>query len=83
MNTFELTISSPEKELYKGEAVAVSCTTSVGAITILANHSPFASIAVPESMTYRKEEHSSDTEIELPYGAIVEFSGNKCSVLVN
>lgn len=83
MNTFELTISSPDKELYKGDAAALSCTTPVGKITILANHSPFSAIAVPGVISYRKKEESSNIKLELPYGAIVEFSSNKCCVLVN
>ena len=41
MNTFFLTISSPDGDIFKGEAVFLSLRGSEGDLAIMAGHTPF------------------------------------------
>lgn len=41
MNTFPLTVSSPDGNLYKGEAVRLTLRGSEGELAVMAGHIPF------------------------------------------
>ncbi len=41
MNTFKLTVSTPDGERYKGETEALFVRGSEGDLAVLANHAPF------------------------------------------
>ena len=47
MKTFKLVISTPEGDLFKGEAVKVSVRGTEGELAILANHIPFVTSVKP------------------------------------
>ena len=47
MKTFKIVISTPEGDLFKGEAVKVSLRGTEGELAILANHIPFVTSVKP------------------------------------
>ena len=47
MNTFSLIISSPDGDIFKGEAAFLSLRGSEGDLAIMANHAPFLTSVVP------------------------------------
>lgn len=47
MKTFKLVISTPEGDLFKGDAVKVSVRGTEGELAILANHIPFVTSVKP------------------------------------
>ena len=47
MNTFSLIISSPEGDLFNGDAVFLSLRGSEGDLAILAGHTPFLTAVQP------------------------------------
>lgn len=55
MNTFPLTISTPDGHVFSEEAVMLAVRGTEGELAILANHAPFVTTVVP-----------CDCKIELP-----------------
>lgn len=70
MSTFELTISSPDGNLFKGEAVSISVRGIEGELAVMAGHIPFIT-AVKEC----------SCKIELPDGT--EKTGHTGGGLLN
>lgn len=70
MSTFELTISSPDGNLFKGEAVSISVRGIEGELAVMAGHIPFIT-AVKEC----------SCKIELPDGT--EKTGHTEGGLLN
>ena len=59
MNTFALRITSPEGDLFSGEATMLSVRGTEGELAVMAGHVPFVSSIVP-----------SDCKVELPDGTV-------------
>ncbi|MBQ3134590.1 MAG: F0F1 ATP synthase subunit epsilon [Oscillospiraceae bacterium] len=59
MNTFALRITSPEGDLFSGEATMLSVRGTEGELAVMAGHVPFVSYIVP-----------SDCKVELPDGTV-------------
>ena len=57
MNTFALRITSPEGDLFRGEAVKLSVRGTEGELAVMAGHIPFVTYVVP-----------CDCRVELPDG---------------
>lgn len=55
MNTFKLTIITPEKEIYSGSVKMLKSKNSVGEFEILSNHSSFITSTVPTITTFEDE----------------------------
>lgn len=70
MNTFGLTISSPNGKIFKGEAIKLSVRGSEGELAVMAGHIPFIT-AVKDC----------DCRIELPDGS--EKKGHTTGGLLN
>ena len=47
MNTFKLTVSSPDGDLFSGEIVNLSLRGAMGDLAIMAGHIPFITSVVP------------------------------------
>ena len=59
MNTFALRITSPEGDLFSGEATMLSVRGTEGELAVMAGHIPFVSYVVP-----------CDCKVELPDGTV-------------
>ncbi|MEM6602767.1 MAG: ATP synthase F1 subunit epsilon [Pseudomonadota bacterium] len=55
MKTFGLTVLSPEKEIFKGEALSVSVPTLLGDIEVFPDHSANLSVLAPGYMAIHRE----------------------------
>ncbi len=47
MNTFSLTVSSPEGHLFRGDAVMLTLRGIEGELAVMAGHIPFVTVVVP------------------------------------
>ena len=63
MNTFALRITSPEGDLFSGEATMLSVRGTEGELAVMAGHIPFVSYVVP-----------CDCKVELPDGTVKQGS---------
>ena len=61
MNTFDLRITSPEGDLFGGEATKLSVRGTEGELAVMAGHVPFVTYIVP-----------CDCKVELPDGTTKE-----------
>jgi len=78
-NCFMLEIVTPERCVYKGEAVQISLTGSLGAMTLLAHHAPMVSDLVGGTLRFILPD-GGEREMEIS-GGFVEVSENQVSVL--
>jgi F-type H+-transporting ATPase subunit epsilon len=53
--TFELTVMTPEREFYSGEAEALTITGLDGMLTVLANHAPMVSCLDIGTISIKKD----------------------------
>lgn len=53
MNTFKLTIITPNKEVYSGNVISIKSKSSMGRFEILANHTPFITTTLPAITTFK------------------------------
>ena len=74
----QLLIVSPEKTLYKGEAVSVTVPGTKGMFEILDNHAPIIS-SLQSGTLICKDEHTTTFEI---LGGFVEVANNEVSICV-
>lgn len=73
-----LTIVSPEKTLYQGEAEAIIVPGTKGRFEVLPNHAPIISTLQQGQIVYRASgEHTLDIK-----GGFIEVAHNKVSVCV-
>jgi F0F1-type ATP synthase epsilon subunit len=83
-----VTLSTPEKEYYKGEAKKVTISTSSGEISVLAGHEPLMTVIqsgqiVIEKIVDKNNEvnsedlESSDTEIFSAFSGVVNIENDK------
>lgn len=61
MNAFDLRITSPEGDLFSGEATMLCVRGTEGELAVMAGHVPFVSYIVP-----------CDCKVELPDGSVKE-----------
>lgn len=81
MNGLQLTIISPEKELFRGEVQRITLPGVKGSFTILPRHAPVVSSLSAGKITYVKANGTEETrEIN---GGFVEMNNNEASVCVN
>ncbi len=81
MNELQLTIISPEKELFRGEVQRITLPGVKGSFTILPRHAPVVSSLSAGKITYVKANGTEETrEIN---GGFVEMNNNEASVCVN
>ena len=55
MKTLDLTVLSPEKEIFKGEATSVAVSTLTGDIEIFPQHAATLSVIAPGFLTINRE----------------------------
>ena len=55
MKTLDLTVLSPEKEIFKGEATSVAVSTLTGDIEIFPQHAATLSVIAPGYLTINRE----------------------------
>lgn len=79
---FQLTVLSAERELYSGEATAVTAPTEMGEITVMSNHIPLVSNLHAGELTIRKADGKTDWLFA--GGGVLEFTPeNECRVLAD
>lgn len=75
MKKFHLTISSPQKVVFDGEAESLSVPAVGGTIQILAEHMPLVAVLEAGEIIYNEE------KIDISHG-VVEVKGNKRVVVL-
>lgn len=81
MNGLQLTIISPEKELFRGEVRKVTLPGTMGSFTILPQHAPVVSSLSAGKMVYVKADGTEESfEIK---GGFIEMNMNNVSVCIN
>ena len=81
MKRLQLTIVSPEKELFQGEVNQITLPGGMGSFTILPQHAPIVSSLTQGKLTYVTADGTSkDLEIA---GGFVEMNDNNVSVCIN
>ena len=77
----QLTVVSPEKELFQGEVKRVTLPGVMGAFTILPRHAPIITSLVKGEVLYLTADGKEQTlDIE---GGVMEMNENNISVCVN
>ncbi|MBU1090098.1 ATP synthase F1 subunit epsilon [Patescibacteria group bacterium] len=80
--TFKLTILSAERELYSGDAEALTISTEMGEITAMADHRPLVANLEPGELKIQKP--GNQTDWMFVGGGVLEFTpANKCRVLAD
>lgn len=75
----KVTIAKVHENLFSGDAVSVTASTTAGIVTILGNHEPFVANLAPGVVTVRTASGSENFEIQ---GGILEVSDNHATVLL-
>lgn len=80
MKSFELEISLPDREIFKGEVVALNLPAEDGRLGILAQHAPLLSLLKKGELTYKLADQP---EITLAVeSGIFRFDKNLAQVLM-
>lgn len=80
--TFKLTVLSAERELYSGEANALTALTELGEVTVMANHIPLVANLQTGELTIQKVEGENDWLFT--GGGVLEFTPeNECKVFAD
>lgn len=80
--TFTLTVLSAERELYSGEATALTAATEMGEVTVMANHIPLVANLEAGEFTIQKADGTTDWLFA--GGGVLEFTPeNECRVLAD
>ena len=79
MKTFNLTISSPDGDIFSGEVLSVSLRGTEGDLAIMAGHIPFITSVVPGECKIELE--SDDDLIGTLDGGILTVGENKTVLL--
>ena len=75
-----LDITTPERQMFSGEADAISLPTPDGEITILPHHIPLISIVVPGSILVRR---GKEEQLFAVSRGVVEIDGTTVHVMVD
>ena len=82
MKTFSVTIATPEKTVYKREAVSLIVPGELGFFGIWANHMPFISSITIGRIILKKNESSAHMIFQIKQnGGILEVLKNKVALL--
>ena len=79
MKTFTLKISSPEGDLFYGEAVKLSLRASEGDLAVMAGHVPFITSVVPGECKIEFED--GEEKIGTTEGGILTVAKDKVTLL--
>lgn len=80
--TFHVSVMSAERELYSGEATAVTAPTEMGEITVMAHHLPLVSNLHAGELTIQKPNGENDWLFA--GGGVLEFTPeNTCRILAD
>lgn len=79
MNKLNLSVSTPEGSLFKGEIDQLTVNTEVGEITILPNHIPLVSIVKPGELLIKQDKKNIALAV---YGGFLEIRNNNEVVLL-
>lgn len=80
MNELQLTIMSPEKEIFRGEVRRVTLPGVSGSFTILPHHAPVVSALSAGKLSYAKADGTE--EVQEINGGFIEMNNNKVSVCI-
>ncbi len=81
MKTFDLTILTSTKVLYKGAAAYCGTTTKSGSIGFKANHEPFIGVLKEDSpISYRLSDGSMETLTAAD--GMLTFKDNLCTIII-
>ncbi len=81
MNGLQLTIISPEKELFRGEVQRVTLPGVMGSFTILPQHAPVVSALHAGKLSYVKA--NGTEEAQEINGGFIEMNNNNVSVCID
>lgn len=79
MKTLHLTIVSPERILFEGDADAVTLPGAMGAFMVLPGHAPIVSALTPGAVRYRNKGEENEISVK---GGFAEVSNNEVSVCI-
>lgn len=79
-HTFHLSILSPAKQLFDGEATRITLPGSAGSFTILAHHAPIVASLKKGEISYVASGNEQTMEIE---SGFVEMSNGVVSVCIS
>ena len=81
MSKLQLTIISPEKEIFRGEVRRVTLPGVMGSFTILPQHAPVVSSLNAGKLSFEKPDGTKESrEIN---GGFVDMNNNHVSVCIN
>jgi len=79
-STFHLSILSPEKSIFEGDAESITLPGKLGSFTILAHHAPIVSSLKKGTLLYSTGGQEQDFDIN---GGFVEMDGETVSVCIS
>ena len=80
-DTFDLTITTPEKTVYDGQAVSLIVPAALGRMGILAHHAPIVALLRPGVIMMR-DCAGAETAYESTGEGYMECSGNRATLLL-
>ncbi len=78
MSEFELTISTPQKQLFKGKAESVNAPSEEGDMTVLAGHAPLLANLTKGKVTIKTPSKTKEFDIT---GGFIEVNEKGVTVL--
>ena len=78
---FFLTIATVGEQLFRGDALRLTCRGSEGELTVLAHHEPLITQLAPGTLTV-KDAHDDEREFTIRTG-VLEVADNRAVVLVH
>ncbi len=81
MNTYQLTIVTPEKMIYDEKIESLIAPGTIGYLGVLAHHAALMTGLVPGKLTIRKTDEKE--EILAISGGFLEVSNNKATILAD
>ena len=83
ITTFDLKISSPDGDSFKGKVSALYVRTTEGDLAILPGHAPLMAVTVPCSARYVTHDHDGDPQEHVVNvtGGLLSVEGNKVALL--
>ena len=83
ITTFDLKISSPDGDSFKGKVSALYVRTTEGDLAILPGHAPLMAVTVPCAARYITHDHDGDPQEHVVNvtGGLLSVDGNKVALL--
>ncbi|MFO7936896.1 MAG: F0F1 ATP synthase subunit epsilon [Kiritimatiellia bacterium] len=79
MKSFKLSVRTPEKSLFEGDALYCGITTDIGSIGFKAMHEPMIAVLKNNSEVIIKDEVGNGRRLNVKDG-ILTFKNNTCSI---